>query len=127
MQISAALTSGFINQWFHFGADMTKYLLNMTKTTKYMSKTSRNVIFSKSKNPTPRITQDWGGGGSIGVLLIALLIANALTQPPYSTPLLKGVTQGLRGMSLNKLLYPNPAAEDNCLHFSILDRKTKFS
>ncbi len=27
-------------------------------------------------------------------ILIALLIANALTQPPYSTPLLKGVTQG---------------------------------
>ena len=35
-----------------------------------------------------------GWGGAIGVLLIALLIANALTQPPYSTPLLKGVTQG---------------------------------
>ena len=29
----------------------------------------------------------WGGG--IGVLLIALLIANAFTQPPYSRGLLK--------------------------------------
>ena len=78
----------------------------MTKSTKYMSKISRNAIFSKSKNPTPRITQDWGGvGGGIGVLLIALLIANALTQPPYSTPVLKGVTQGSRGMSFDKRLY----------------------
>ena len=78
----------------------------MQTNIKYMSKKSRNVIFSKSKNPTPRITQDWGGvwWGGIGVLLIALLIANALTQPPYSTPLLKGVTQGSRGMSFNKLL-----------------------
>ena len=60
---------------------------------RYMSKKSRNVIFSKSEIPTPRITQDWGGGG-IGVLLIALLIANALTQlstqPPYSRGVLKG-------------------------------------
>ena len=46
-----------------------------------------------------------GLGGGIGVLLIALLIAIAITQPPYSTPLLKGLTQGLRGMSFNKLLY----------------------
>ena len=60
--------------------------------------------FLEIKKTTPRITQDWGGVGGIGVLFIALLIANALTQPPYSTPLLKGVTQGSRGMSFNKLL-----------------------
>ena len=34
----------------------------MSKIIKYMSNKSRNVIFSKSKNPTPKITQDLGGG-----------------------------------------------------------------
>ena len=72
----------------------------MTKTTKYMSKISRNVIFSKSTNPTPRNTPD-GEGGGIGVLLIAL----TRSKYSYSTPLLKGVTQDSRGMSFNKLLY----------------------
>ena len=64
-----------------------------------MSKISRNVIFSKSKNPTPRITQDWGGG--IGVLLIAL----THSKLSYSYPLLMAVTHRSHGTSFNKLLY----------------------
>ena len=62
----------------------------------------RHFLEIKTFNAKNHTGLGWGGG--IGVLLIALLIANALTQPPYSTPLLKGVTQGSRGMSFNKLL-----------------------
>ena len=77
----------------------------MTKSTKYMSKKiqERHFLEIKKSNAKNHTGLGWGG---IGVLLMALLIANALTQPPYSTPLLKGVTQGSRGMSFNKLLYP---------------------
>ena len=42
--------------WLNIDYILTKYWLHMTNTTKYMSKISRNVIFSKSKIPTPRIT-----------------------------------------------------------------------
>ena len=43
----------------------------MSKTIQYMSNRSRNVSFSKSKNPTPKIIQDLGvrgggGGGELG-------------------------------------------------------------
>ena len=58
--------------------------------------------FVEIKNPTPRITQDWGGrhwdilgGGRVGCVMIfrysrPLLIANALTNDPYSWQLLIG-------------------------------------
>ena len=89
--------------------NMTKHDQIFTKYNKILTKYDKHDQihvgnfqerhFLEIKNPTPRITQDWGGWGGIGVLLIALLIANALTRPPYSTPLLKGVTQGSRGIS----------------------------
>jgi hypothetical protein len=40
----------------------------MTKTIKYMSEISRNVIFSESKTTTPTTPhRSWGGGGGITV------------------------------------------------------------
>ena len=49
---------------------MIKYQQNITKTIKYMSIFSRNVIFSKSKNPTSKINQGFvfllGGHWVIG-------------------------------------------------------------
>ena len=74
----------------------------MTKYDKILTKSDRNDKihvgnfqernFSKLKNTTPRITQDWGGvWGGIGVLLIALLTANALTQPPTQPPYSRGL------------------------------------
>ena len=62
----------------------------MTKTTKRMSKKSRNVIFSKSKIPTPRITQDWGGGGGHW----GITHSPTHSKCSYSTPLLNPPTQG---------------------------------
>ena len=76
-----------------------QYWLNITKTTKHMSTISRNFIFSKSKNPTPRITQDWGRGRGIGVLLIAL----THTKCSYSYPWLIAVAHRSVGTSFNKL------------------------
>ena len=52
----------------------------------------RHFLEIKKSNAKNHTGLGWWGG--IGVLLIALLIANALTQLPYSTPLLKGLTQG---------------------------------
>ena len=40
-----------------YWANMIKYQQNITKTIKYMSIFSRNVIFSKPKNPTSKINQ----------------------------------------------------------------------
>ena len=93
---------------------MTKYDQILTKYDQILTKYAqngqmhvenfqgRNFLETKKSNAKNHTGLGWEGG--IGVLLIALLIANALTQPPYSTPLLKGVTQGSRGMSFNKLL-----------------------
>ena len=77
---------------------MTKY----DKTYQIHVEHFQERHFPEIKNPTPRITQDWGGGG-IGVLLIALLIANALTHPPLNPPT-QGGYQGSRGMFFNKPL-----------------------
>ena len=53
-----------------YWANMIKYQQNITKTIKYMSIISRNVIFSKSKNPTSKINQGfvfcWGTLGYMG-------------------------------------------------------------
>ena len=60
-----------------------------------MSKKIRNVIFSESKNPTPRITQDWEGhwGFTHSPYSRPLLIADALTH--YSWQLLIGPLEPL--------------------------------
>ena len=65
----------------------------MSKNIKYISKISTNAIFSESKKQR-KTTRGGGNWGKRGVysrpLLIALLIANALTHTPYSWQLLIG-------------------------------------
>jgi len=63
----------------------------MSKIIKYMSKISRNVIFSKSKNPTSKINQDLGGGywGGIGVYM------GGIGGGKFINQLLNGLLNGL--------------------------------
>ena len=79
---------------------MGTYCSNITRTNKYMSNKSRNIMSSKSKNPTPIITQHggrgivalegvgWGIGG--GYDYVPLLKAHTHSKCSYSSPLLKG-------------------------------------
>ena len=64
--------------------------------------TSRNVIFSESKNHAKR---RGGGIGVKGGVLFQLLKALTHSKWSYLTLVLKGVTQGSQRMSFNKLLY----------------------
>ena len=75
----------FTKYWLN----MTKYWLNMTKIIEYMSKKSRSVIFSESKNQR-KTTR--GGGGYSRPLLIG--------YESYSYPLLMALLMAPDGCLL---------------------------
>ena len=65
--ISAAVTSGFINQWFRFamGLNMTEYLLNMQKTHKLHVEDVQERHFLRIKKAMPNdaegeVCGQWG-------------------------------------------------------------------
>ena len=77
----------------------------MSKIIQYMSANSRNVIFSKSKNPTSKITQNLGGviGCIWGELINELLnVFTTTVSPSYANPIIREAKgelfQGLRGL-----------------------------
>ena len=54
-------------------SNTSKHLLHITKTSKHMSRNSRNVIFSESKKPTPRTFQRVWGGIEGALVLVTFL------------------------------------------------------
>ena len=82
--------------------NVIKYSLNTTETTKYMSINSRNIIFSKSTNPTTRTSQ----------IFFWELIALTHSKCSDSYLWLIAVTHRSVGTSFTKLLYIELATWD---------------